>query len=141
MLGLRFVAAALIAASAAAGLPALAGQEQPPAAAVTAEPDIEAGAESYGAECRACHTVSIAPTLRGVAGRPIASVAAFSGYSDALKARKGETWTDANLDAFIKAPGVFAPGSRMVKATPDDQTRANIIAYMKTLPPPREEQR
>ena len=54
--------------------------------------DAEAGAELYATECRGCHAVSIAPTLRGVIGRPIASVGAFTGYSDGLKARAADTW-------------------------------------------------
>lgn len=99
--------------------------------------DVEAGAELYSAECRGCHGVSIAPTLRGLIDRPIASVAGFSGYSEGLKARSGDTWSEANLDAFLAAPSVFAPGTLMVKALTDAQQRADVIAYITTLPPPR----
>lgn len=99
--------------------------------------DADAGAELYSAECRGCHAVSIAPTLRGVIGRPIASVAEFSGYSDGLKSRGGETWSEANLNAFLEAPAAFAPRTLMVKALPDAQQRADVIAYIATLPPPR----
>lgn len=102
------------------------------------EGDIEAGAETYAAQCKGCHTVSIAPTLRGVADRPIASVAAFGGYSDGLKARSGETWTAANLNAFLTAPATFAPGTRMVMTLADPQARADVVAYIRSLPPPRE---
>jgi cytochrome c len=100
--------------------------------------DAEAGAELYSAECRGCHAVSIAPTLRGVIGRPIASVAEYSGYSDGLKSRGGETWSEANLDAFLTAPSAFVTGTLMVKALPDAQQRADVIAYIATLPPPRQ---
>ncbi len=99
--------------------------------------DEEAGAELYAAQCKGCHTVSIAPSLRGVADRPIASEADFHGYSDALKAKSGETWTVENLDAFLKSPPTFAPGTRMVMAVPDAQARADIIAYIRSLPPKR----
>lgn len=99
--------------------------------------DEEAGAEIYAAQCRGCHTVSIAPTLRGVADRPIASVADFGGYSAALKAKAGEAWTANNLEAFLTAPASFAPGTRMVMAVPDAQARADVIAYIRSLPPPR----
>lgn len=99
--------------------------------------DAEAGAEIYAAQCKGCHTVSIAPTLRGVANRPIASVADFGGYSTALKARSGEAWTAKALDAFLTAPGTFAPGTRMVMAVPDAQARADLVAYLLSLPPPR----
>lgn len=100
--------------------------------------DVDAGAEIYGTECRGCHAVSIAPTLRGLVGRPIASVAAFAGYSDGLKARSSETWTEANIDLFLSAPPAFAPGTLMVKTIADPQQRADIIAYIASLPPPRQ---
>jgi cytochrome c len=99
--------------------------------------DEEAGGELYAAECKGCHAVSIGPSLRGLMNRPIASVAAFTGYSEGLKSKSALTWTDANLDAFLSAPNDFAPGTLMVKAVPDAQARANLIAYLVTLPPPR----
>jgi len=101
------------------------------------EGDVEAGADIYATQCKGCHTVSIAPTLRGVADRPIASVADFSGYSAALKAKSGETWTAKNLGAFLSAPAAFAPGTRMVMTVADPQARADVIAYIRSLPPPR----
>lgn len=99
--------------------------------------DHEAGAETYNTVCKGCHGVSIAPTLRGVVGRPIASVASFAGYSDALKAKSSMNWTEANLDAFLTAPGTFAPGTLMTQAITDAQQRADLIAYLAMLPPPR----
>lgn len=110
----------------------------PPASTSTLMGDAEAGAELYSTECRGCHSVSIAPTLRGVIGRPIASVAAFTGYSDGLKAKSSEIWSEANLDSFLTAPSAFAPGTLMVKAFADPQQRADVIAYIATLPPPRQ---
>lgn len=100
--------------------------------------DEEAGAELFATQCRGCHTVSIAPTLRGVLGRKIAAVPGFGGYSAALQAKADQSWTVENLDAFLKAPAAFAPGTRMVMAVPDAQARADIIAYVRTLPPPKE---
>jgi cytochrome c len=105
------------------------------AADVVADP--EAGAETYNAVCKGCHGVSIAPTLRGVVGRPIASVASFAGYSDALKAKGSMSWTEANLDAFLTAPATFAPGTLMTQTIADAQQRADLIAYLAMLPPPR----
>ena len=99
--------------------------------------DEAAGEEIFSAECRVCHGGLIAPNLRGVAGRPIASIDAFGGYSEALKARRNETWTDANLAAFLVSPSAFAPGTGMTKNLPDDQSRADVIAFLKSLPPPR----
>lgn len=99
--------------------------------------DPEAGAETYTTVCKGCHGVSIAPTLRGVIGRPIASVATFAGYSDALKTKSSMTWTQANLDAFLTEPAAFAPGTLMTQTIADAQRRADLIAYLASLPPPR----
>ena len=70
------------------------------------------------------------PTLTGVAGGPIA--AKSFAYSPGLKA-KGGTWTDANLDAFLKAPPTFAPGTKMLISVGAEPNRKAIIEYLKTL--------
>lgn len=89
------------------------------------------GAQLFNMQCRMCHGGSpMGPSLAGVAGAPIASKS-FA-YSPALKA-KGGTWTDANLDAFLKGPSAFAPGTKMLIAVPSDANRAAIIGYLKTL--------
>lgn len=98
--------------------------------------DAAAGKAVYDSVCKACHATSLAPTLRGVADRKVASVATFDGYSEGLKAKGELTWTAANLEAFLKAPAAFAPGTHMVQATPDDVARANLVAYLLTLKPP-----
>ena len=92
------------------------------------------GAGLFNLQCKMCHqpaSTSLAPALTGVAGAKIAARPDFS-YSPALKAKDG-AWTDANLDAFLKAPTVFAPGTRMPVAVPADDARAAIIAYLHTL--------
>lgn len=99
--------------------------------------DQAAGEEIFSAECRVCHGGLIAPNLRGVAGRPIASIDTFGGYSEALKARRNEMWTDENLAIFLASPSAFAPGTGMIKNLPDEQSRADVIAFLKSLPPPR----
>jgi cytochrome c len=100
--------------------------------------DANAGAELFDSVCAECHgAAATAPTLRGIIGRPVASVASFDGYSEALKSKKSLVWTPANLDAFLKSPKDFIPGTLMYKAVPDANDRADIIAYLATLPPPR----
>ena len=82
-------------------------------------------------QCKMCHGGSpMGPALTGVAGGPIAGKS-FA-YSPALKA-KGGTWTDENLDAFLKAPSAFAPGGKMMISVPADANRKAIIGYLKTL--------
>ena len=99
--------------------------------------DVNAGAQIYNSVCKGCHGVSIAPTLRGVIDRPIASVEDFAGYSDGLKAKHDLTWTKENLDTFLTNPAEFAPGTLMVQIIPEAQKRADIIAFLAALPPPR----
>lgn len=89
------------------------------------------GAQLFNMQCKMCHGGSpMGPSLAGIAGAPIASKQ-FA-YSPALK-NKGGQWTDANLDAFLKAPAQFAPGTKMLISVPADANRAAIIAYLKTL--------
>jgi cytochrome c len=93
----------------------------------------DAGASIVNSRCNVCHSDgSSAPPLAGVVGRPIAS-SAFSGYSDALKARAKEVWSEGNLDAFLTDTQAFASGSWMDFKEPDPKSRAAVIAYLKTL--------
>jgi len=109
---------------------------RPLAAALTlslvAAPALAAdGAQLFNMQCKMCHSGGpMGPSLNGVAGGKIA--AKDFAYSPALKA-KGGTWTDANLDAFLKAPAQFAPGTKMLIAVPSDENRAALIGFLKTL--------
>jgi cytochrome c len=110
--------------------------QTPPKAEIAG--DADRGAEQFEATCAECHgPAATAPTLRGIIDRPIASIASFYGYSEALKAKKPATWSVANLDAYLKSPPGFAPGNLMYRDYPDAQMRADIIAFLATLPPPR----
>lgn len=89
------------------------------------------GGQLFNMQCRMCHSGGImGPSLTGVAGGKVA--ASSFNYSPALKAKGGE-WTDENLDAFLKGPAAFAPGTRMMLSVPIDENRAAIITYLKTL--------
>lgn len=98
--------------------------------------DARAGAKTYETVCKGCHGVSIAPTLRGVVDRPIAGVTSYAGYSGALRAKQEMKWTEENLNTFLTDPAGFAPGTQMVQVIPDAQQRADLIAFLKMLPPP-----
>ncbi len=113
-------AAAAVLALAVCAPPALA--QDPPA-----EPP-----QSFALQCKFCHDDdTLGPPLAGVHGRKVGA-AAFE-YSDAFKAKKDVTWDDVSLDAFLKNPNEFAPGTKMGLAVPDDKARAEIIAYLKAL--------
>lgn len=89
------------------------------------------GAQLFNLQCKMCHGGStMGPGLAGVAGGKIAE-GPFA-FSPALKAKEG-TWTDANLDAFLKAPAAFAPGTKMLIGVPSEESRAALIGYLKTL--------
>jgi cytochrome c len=91
-------------------------------------------AKVFQLQCKTCHqakSTPMGPSLNGVAGRRIASLSDFK-YSPALTA-KGGAWTDASLDAFLAAPGKFAPGNKMPAALPGAADRAAMVAYLATL--------
>lgn len=87
--------------------------------------------------CVACHsgkdaTKDLGPDLAGVFGRKAGSREDFR-YSRPLS-RSGVTWDERSLDAFIKAPDQFIPGTRMpFEGVASDAERAAIIRHLKTL--------
>lgn len=103
--------------------------------ALYAAADAAAG-EKVFKKCKACHKTedganATGPFLYGVVDRGIASVE-FK-FSDALAAVGGD-WTPAQLDAFLKRPKDFAPGTKMSFAgIKSESDRANLIAYLATI--------
>jgi len=87
--------------------------------------------------CIACHagtagTKDAGPNLSGVFGRKAGSREDFR-YSRPLL-RSGVTWDEKSLDAFLKAPDQFIPGTRMpFEGLASDAERAAVIQHLKTL--------
>lgn len=105
-------------------------------ATLAAAADAAAGEKIFG-KCKACHKIdgnnATGPHLNGVVNRAKASVEGF-GYSDALKAMAGDSWTPENLFKFLESPKAYAPGTKMTFAgLPKPEDRANVIAYLETL--------
>jgi cytochrome c len=101
--------------------------------ALAAGPAFADGADAFNTRCGDCHSLDpasspVAPSLKGVVGRKIASLGDFQ-YSDALKA-KGGTWTPQALDAFVADPKGFAPGTTMLGGASDPVERKAIIDYL-----------
>ena len=72
------------------------------------------------------------PSLWNVVGRLKGSVKDFN-YSPAFSTLGG-TWTFEALNEFVARPTEVIPGIRLMEAgITDPQTRANIIAYLRTL--------
>jgi cytochrome c len=95
-------------------------------------------------KCGICHQVGpgaktlVGPELNGIVGRKAASVADFT-YSAGLKklADGGLVWSEENLDKWIADPKAMVPDSPMALAfpgMPDAGQRADVIAYLKTIP-------
>ena len=88
--------------------------------------------------CGVCHSVVTSggptegPSLLGVVGRKPASQPDFAQYTTALKA-SGITWSTKTLDKFLINPAAKVPGTAMPMLTPDDKTRADVVAYLATL--------
>ena len=107
-------------------------EEGPSLGELLAAADIGKG-EKVFKKCAACHKIEdgangAGPHLWSVINREIGSVGGFN-YSGALPA--GESWTAANLDAFLERPKKWAPGTSMGFAglkKPED--RAALIAYL-----------
>ena len=86
--------------------------------------------------CSGCHVLSgtgyAGPSLAGVVGRRAATAPGFA-YSKALQA-SGIVWTEPALDSFLADPQKAVPGTAMPIGAPDPKDRADVIAYLKTVP-------
>jgi cytochrome c len=105
-----------------------------PIAARMQTAEVTKGAEVFK-KCASCHNIAdggangTGPNLWGVLGKPHAAHPGYS-YSDALKGKPGN-WDWEGLDAWLKKPSAYAPGTKMNFAglgKADD--RANVIAYI-----------
>jgi cytochrome c len=91
------------------------------------------GQAEFEQRCGVCHALQptpgkLGPPLGGVIGRKAGSAAGYS-YSDAMKAA-GFVWTPQKVDAFLGGPSKLVPGTRMMIAPPDPQTRQAIVGYL-----------
>lgn len=101
--------------------------------AVAAPPS---GEQVFKQRCTVCHSVQpapgkVGPPLAGVAGRKAGTAPGYA-YSNAMKT-SGITWTQDQLDAFIKAPGKAVPGTKMLLGAPNAEERSAVIQYLTTL--------
>lgn len=113
------VAAALIAASTAAGL----------------AQDVEKGASAFK-KCGLCHKIgpgaqnSVGPELNGLDGRKAGTVPGFA-YSDANK-KSGIVWDEATFKEYIKDPKAKVPGTKMLfVGIKNEQEINDLWAYVK----------
>ncbi len=102
-----------------------------------AQADLARG-EQLSAQCQACHSfedggaVRLGPTLYDIVGRAIGGYADFE-YSPVMAGHGGD-WTFEELDIFLADPINDMEGTRMIyPGVPQQQDRADIIAYLNTL--------
>jgi cytochrome c len=87
--------------------------------------------------CASCHDLTTAPSakigpnLRGVIGRPVASLQGFK-YSPALAALNF-SWDRTHLDAWLTNPNAVAPGTTMAFAgIAEAADRQDLIGYIES---------
>ena len=106
-----------------------------------AAPALAAGDAAAGKavfrKCAPCHSTEpvnrVGPTLAGVVGRPVASVAGY-GYSPAMRAfsEGGRVWNEAKLAEYLQSPKAMVPETRMTFAgLRKVEDIADLIAYLK----------
>lgn len=111
------------------------------AAAPALDPELVKQGEVAFFDCIACHTTGKGephmqgPNLWGLFGAEAASKEGFP-YSEAL-ADAGITWNEETLDAWIRKPSEFVPGSQMAYVgMPDPQQRKALMAYLRAVTSP-----
>ncbi|WP_281039134.1 MULTISPECIES: cytochrome c family protein [unclassified Rhizobium] len=114
------------------------------AATAFAEGDAVHG-EKVFSRCSTCHSIDaprtrMGPHLMGVVGRPMAGVADYGHYSQALTdaGAAGRVWTEEELQKFIASPKRAMPGTSMRFFGLWSETDiADLIAYLKMHPMPQ----
>ncbi len=107
-----------------------------------ANSDVAKGQKAFK-KCAACHKVDagasggVGPNLAGIVGKAMGAQDGFT-YSKGMAtvaAEKG-AWTYASLDAFLKKPKAFVPGTKMSFAgVKKEADRADLLAYLKSISP------
>ena len=106
------------------------------AAPAFAEGDAVAGKTVFK-KCAPCHSTEpvnrVGPTLAGIVGRPVATIADYS-YSPAMRAFAdgGRIWSEVQIAEYLLSPKAMVPGTRMTFAgLKKIEDIANLIAYLK----------
>ena len=119
---------------------AAAAKEEPltPIGPLLATADLAAGEAVAKRQCASCHTFheggrnGVGPTLYGIMGRPHGGAPGFNS-SAALKGKPGN-WEYEEMNAWLKKPSAYIPGSRMAYAgLNSDKQRADVILYLRSL--------
>lgn len=102
------------------------------AAGAAASGDPVRGAQTFAANCGACHSLDasrVGPALRGVYGRRAGTASRYS-YSPALRT-SNITWSAQMLDRWLQGPERVVPGTRMRFRLADPNRRADVVAFLR----------
>ncbi len=119
---------------------AASAKEEPlaPIGPLLASADAAAGEALAKRQCASCHSFNeggkngVGPNLYGIIGRAHGGAAGFT-YSAALKGKPGP-WMYEEMNAWLKKPAAYIPGSRMAYAgLNNEKQRADVIVYLRSL--------
>lgn len=99
--------------------------------------DATKGKKQYETLCAICHSLTenkVGPSHKGLFGRKAGTVAGFK-YSAGF-AKLDLVWNEKTLDSWIAFPETVVPGQIMGFYVMEADTRADIIAYLKSLAAP-----
>lgn len=93
--------------------------------------------ERIATPCYSCHAFmqplhKTGPSLRGVYGRKVGSVAGFS-FSEGFRASE-QVWNDATLTRFLRNVSGFVPGTTMISPGVQDPAQLrDLLFYMRLV--------
>ncbi len=102
--------------------------------------EVPAGERLFQQRCAACHATQVGqprlgPHLSGIVGRKAGSVEGAN-YSQPLR-DAGFAWDTAQLNAYLANPAGLVRGTTMAISVPNADERAQLVAYLASLAPPR----
>ena len=96
--------------------------------------DATKGKKNYETLCGICHSLTenkVGPSHKGLFGRKAGTVTGFN-YSAGF-AKLDVVWNEKTLDAWIAFPESVVAGQKMGFYVMEADTRADIIAYLKSV--------
>ncbi len=109
-----------------------------PSGPLLASADVAAGEVIAKRQCASCHSFNdggkngVGPNMYGIMGRAYGATPGFN-YSASLKGKDGP-WSYEEMNAWLKNPKAYAPGTRMAYAgLNSDKQRADLILYLRSL--------